>query len=251
LKWIESILTSHHSGKPFIVSIAASDPTNLGEMLRDIQGLRENLQDHQAPPGKCRIAVEFNLSCPNTGDSAPLGYIHENISPFIVVMRDAIKGDPTLTIGCKLPPYLYQAQFTDFLQMLSSQVIDLNGEKRCPISFLTSTNTLGNSLLFSSQATSAALPSSDVEFALPTPLGGLAGESIHALSLGNVFTLKRLITSRPYIDKGLGDLKIIGVGGVTSKAAVERMRNVGADAVACATLFGKEGVRAFEILGKE
>jgi dihydroorotate dehydrogenase (fumarate) len=255
LEWIESILTSHHSGKPVIISLAAPDPTSLRKMLRGIQVLREKLQDHQAPPGKCRLAVEFNLSCPNIANSAPLGYIHANISPFVIVMRDAIKDDPTLTIGCKMPPYLYQAQFTDFLQMLSPLVIDVNGEKRCPISFLTSTNTLGSSLLFSSQATSETnlpvLSSSDVvEFALPTPLGGLAGESIHALSLGNVFTFKRLISSRTYVDMGL-DLKIIGVGGVTSKAAVERMRKAGADVVGCATLFGKEGVRAFEILSKE
>jgi dihydroorotate dehydrogenase (fumarate) len=257
LEWIESILTSHHSGKPVIISIASSDPTNLREMLGTIQVLRDKLHDHQAPSGGCRIAVEFNLSCPNIANSAPLGYIHENLSPFVVVMRDAITNDPTLTIGCKMPPYLYQAQFIDFLQMLCSLVVDLDGEKRCPISFLTSTNTLGNSLLFSSQATSAtnhtvSLPSSDlVQYALPTPLGGLAGENIHALSLGNVFTFKRLIGSRTYVEKGLGDLKIIGVGGVTSKAAVERMRKAGADAVACATLFGREGIRAFEILGKE
>jgi len=244
LEWIETIFASHHSGKPIIISIAASDPTNLRDMLQDIQFLKAKLQDQQAPPEKCKIAVEFNLSCPNIADSAPLGYIHESILPFAVVMRDAIKGDPTLTIGCKMPPYVHQAQFTDFLKMLSSLIIDVNGEKRCPISFLTSTNTLGNSLLFSSSATDPLSL-----FALPTPLGGLAGESIHALSLGNVFTFKRLVSSQTYV--GLGDLKIIGVGGVTSKAAVGRMRKAGADAVGCATLYGKEGVRAFEILSTE
>jgi dihydroorotate dehydrogenase (fumarate) len=249
LEWVGSILTSHQSSKPIIISIAASNPTNLRKMLRDIQVLRQKLQDHQVTRGRCRIAVEFNLSCPNIANSAPLGYIHENIIPFVVEMRDAFKEDPTLTVGCKMPPYLYQAQFTDFLQILSSVVTQVNDEKRSPISFLTCTNTLGNSLLFSSQTTSAALPSSDdIQFALPTPLGGLAGDSIHALSLGNIFTFKHLIASQTYVDKGLGDLKIIGVGGVTSKAAAERMREAGADAVACATLFGKEGVQAFEIL---
>lgn len=251
LEWIETILRSRSSSKPIFISISASDPTNLCEMLRDIQVLREKLHDKEAP--QCRIAVEFNLSCPNVCNS-PLGYVHESVSPFLVVMRNAIQDDPTLTIGCKMPPYLYQAQFTDFLQMLSSFI---NGGIRCPISFLTSTNTLGNSLLFSSQVTSQpdhgiALPSTDIaQLALPSILGGLGGESIHALSLGNVWTFKRLITSHPYVDTGLGDLKIIGVGGVTSKAAVERMKKAGADAVACATLFGKEGVRAFEILGKD
>ena len=41
---------------------------------------------------------------------------------------------------------------------------------------------------------------------------------------------------------------IIGVGGVTTPAAVSRMRKAGAQVVACATLLGRMGVRAFEIL---
>ncbi len=225
-------------------------------MLEAIQALRKKLLDNQASLGRARIAVEFNTSCPNIANSAPLGYLPEKtLLPLILTLAEAFTNDNTLTIGCKMPPYVYQGQFTDFLDLLSSLVMEIDGEKHCPISFLTCTNTLGNSLLFSSQTRKTA-PSQECitlensQFAVPTPLGGLAGESIHAIALGNVFTFRQLINSRTWIDKGLGDLKIIGVGGVTSNSGAERMRKAGADIVACATLLGKEGVRAFEILGK-
>jgi len=225
-------------------------------MLEEIQALRRKLLDNQVSPGKARIAVEFNTSCPNIANSAPLGYLpKKTLLPLVLTLAEAFTNDHTLTIGCKMPPYVYQGQFINFLDLLSSLVTEIGGEKRCPISFLTCTNTLGNSLLFSSQTNTTA-PSQECttlenpKFAVPTPLGGLAGESIHAIALGNVFTFKQLINSRTWIDKGLGELKIIGVGGVTSKSSAERMRNAGADVVACATLLGKEGVRAFETLGK-
>lgn len=41
------------------------------------------------------------------------------------------------------------------------------------------------------------------------------------------------------------DIKILGVGGVTSPAAAKRMFKVGATAVECATALGKEGVGIF------
>lgn len=253
LEWVKSILASHdQSYKPVIISIAPSDPEELQKMLHSIQTLRRRLRDGKASPGKSRIAVELNASCPNITNSAPLGYTPAaSLFPLILVLADAFLGDPTLTIGIKMPPYVYHEQFTDFLRPLPSLVTDVDGKKRCPISFLTCTNTLGNTLLFYGQTTKANSSEASQQFAVPTTLGGLAGESIHALSLGNVFTFRQLIDSKPYAEKGLGDIKIIGVGGVTSKEAAERMRKAGADAVACATLLGKAGVRAFEIIGKE
>jgi dihydroorotate dehydrogenase (fumarate) len=247
---VEKLLKADRASKPIIISIAASEPSELRKMLEEIQALRKKLLDNL---GKARIAVEFNTSCPNIANSAPLGYLPEKtLLPLILTLAEAFMNDHTLTIGCKMPPYVYQGQFTDFLDLLSSLVTEIGSEKRCPISFLTCTNTLGNSLLFSSQTAPSqeCISLENRQFAVPTPLGGLAGEGIHAIALGNVFTFRQLINSRTWIDKGLGELKIIGVGGVTSKSSAERMRKAGADVVACATLLGKEGVRAFEILGK-
>lgn len=148
-----------------------------------------------------------------------------------------------MTIGLKLPPYVYSTQFDDVIKVIDS--FTTNGKN--PIAFLTCTNTLGTSLLFTDQALpplSSAKDSESAPFALPTPLGGLGGASIHALSLGNVHTFTHLLSHHP--SPALRAIGVIGVGGVTSPAAAARMRRAGAKVVGCATLLGREGVRGFE-----
>lgn len=70
--------------------------------------------------------------------------------------------------------------------------------------------------------------------------GGLAGPAIHPLALGNVSTLRKRLD-----EAGL-EIDIIGVGGVSDAEGYERMRAVGAYAVACATALGKQGVAVFD-----
>ncbi|KJA29344.1 hypothetical protein HYPSUDRAFT_61367 [Hypholoma sublateritium FD-334 SS-4] len=235
LIWVEAILAAHaQSTKPIIISITASDPTTLHGMLAAIQDLRARLGDATSAPS--RIAVELNTSCPNIPGAPPSGYTFSSLQPLLRVLAAAHAGDPTLTLGLKLPPYTFRAQFADALAGLRAL------DAPCPIAFLTCTNTLGNALLFADEAGA---------FAVPTAVGGVAGDSLHALALGNVYTFRQLLATADARDAGLGGIKIIGVGGVTSRAAAARMMQAGADVVACATLFGKEGVRAFEILGKE
>ena len=146
-----------------------------------------------------------------------------------------------MTIGLKLPPYTYSTQFTEVLSVVGKLSFEDGGERYNPISFLTCTNTLGSSLLFADQTPSSGGTSL---YALPTPLGGLAGEPIHALALGNVYTFTNLLSKST--DPSLKKIEVVGVGGVTSAEAAERMRKAGAKVVACATLLGREGVAAFE-----
>jgi dihydroorotate dehydrogenase (fumarate) len=250
LGWVETILTSHPSStKPVIISITNSDPVVLQSMVRCIQELRSKLHDtNPGKPGKSRIAIELNTSCPNISNSPPSGYSFKSLLPLLHVLKNAFAQDMTLTIGLKLPPYVSRDQFTEVINTLQSLVIsNANETPKSPFSFLTCTNTLGNSLLFSNQTTTNSVA---LTFAVPTTLGGVAGETLHPLALGNVFTFKQLLSSNEAITAGLGNVRIIGVGGVTSKEAVVRMRQAGADVVGCATLLGKEGVQAFEILSK-
>jgi dihydroorotate dehydrogenase (fumarate) len=65
----------------------------------------------------------------------------------------------------------------------------------------------------------------------------------------NVLAFSELIAQ--HSDPAIREIKIIGVGGVTSAAAYRRMRSVGAYAVACATALGLEGVGVFERLLSE
>ncbi|EKM83659.1 hypothetical protein AGABI1DRAFT_51017 [Agaricus bisporus var. burnettii JB137-S8] len=255
LAWIEELLATATKYKPIIVSMTSDidDAASFTAMLDQLQNLRKKLGD-QTDEG-ARIAVELNTSCPNIQNSTPPGYDIESLNPLLEVLCDAYAKDPTLTIGLKLPPLVHEQQFhsiLDRIQSLTSQITLDNHSVGSVISFLTCTNTLGNTLLFPDQITLSSSPSSNnhsTTFALPTVLGGLAGEALHPLALGNVYRFSNLLkesNKRP--SSPLSKIKIIGVGGITSKEARRRMEAAGAGAVACATLFGKEGITAFEIL---
>lgn len=227
-------------------------------MIDSIQALRAELHDANDPIS--RIAVELNTSCPNIIGSAPLAYNFPAILPLLRVMANHFQSDPSLTLGIKLPPYFYAAQFEEVVQGLLEFSHPGSGDAAVAqnaFAFLTCTNTLGSSLMFAEQTRS--VPSSEAQrsYALSTPLGGLAGEAIHSLSLGNVYSFAQLLSGSERAEQSgiavplstsLQSIKIIGVGGVTTPDAVDRMRRAGASVVGCATLLGREGVGAFEIL---
>lgn len=209
-------------------------------MVAAIQKTRTELADSNGPVSK--IAIELNTSCPNIRGAPPPSYDLPTLLPLLQVLADAAYQDLTLAIGLKLPPYVYLTQFEDVIRHIST--FTRNG--RNPFAFFTSTNTLGSSLLFQEQTLDGLVADRSTPFALPTPLGGLAGEAIHSLSLGNVYTFSRLLKEHP--DAAVRSIVVIGVGGVTSRAAMERMKAAGATVVGAATILGRQGVSGFEKL---
>lgn len=233
-------------------------------MIDSIQALREELRDSAGAVS--RIAIELNTSCPNIHGAPPLAYNFPAILPLLRAMANHYNCDQSLTLGIKLPPYFYAAQFEEVVRgLLEFSHISSGGDDgataaRNAFAFLTCTNTLGSSLIFAEQTSPSAPSEGGSVYALPTPLGGLAGEAIHALSLGNVYSFAQLLAAtaieqeqQPEVDvqspkASLRHIRIIGVGGVATAAAVDRMRRAGASVVGCATLLGREGVGAFENL---
>jgi dihydroorotate dehydrogenase (fumarate) len=205
-------------------------------MINAIQELRSEFQD-SANEASSRVAIELNTSCPNIKGKPPPAYDFPSLLPLLNVLAESWENDQTLTIGLKLPPYVYATQFTDVVAHLASFI---RGGKS-PFAFVTCTNTLGSSLLFGSQTSGT-----DLGFALPTPLGGLAGEAIHSLALGNVYSFTHLLAE--HAEPALHGVAVIGVGGVTSPGAVERMRRAGARVVGAATILGREGIDGFRML---
>jgi dihydroorotate dehydrogenase (fumarate) len=220
-------------------------------MIDMIQEMRSKLGEGAHPDSPSRIAVELNTSCPNVRGSPPPAYSFSTILlPLLHVLAEHYRRDPTLTIGLKLAPFVTSSQFEEAIAVIASfsQSPDdtTAGQPYNPFAFFTCTNTLGSSLLFAGQTTPAATAPGSSTFALPPVLGGLAGESIHALSLGNVYSFSQMITQHP--DETVRNIKIIGVGGVLSPEAARRMKEVGACVVGCATLLGREGVAGFQRL---
>ncbi|KAJ3773315.1 hypothetical protein FB446DRAFT_733496 [Lentinula raphanica] len=254
LGWVKEIVSETISSsngkplpvKPFIISITACSTEELKSMIGLIQDLRAT------PTFASLIAIELNTSCPNVSSTSPSGYVPDSIRPLLQTLAEAHMRDKSLTIGLKLPPYTFRGQFDAMISLLREFNYEGGdtGRQNC-FAFLTCTNTLGNSLLFPDQVTEAmTIPEAKIapDFAVPTVTGGLAGEAIHALSLGNVYTFRRHLDDE---DDGLRGISIIGVGGVTSPAALSRMTKAGASVVGVATLLGKEGVKAFEILSAQ
>lgn len=257
---MDAILSNadENSTKPFIISVTSSSPVSLASMLDSIQGLRAKLRDGEGTIS--RIGIELNTSCPNIKGSPPPAYHMAILTPILDVLARYFRDDPTLVIGLKLPPYVYSTQFDELLQCIATfSRPDPSDESRrvSPFAFLTSTNTLGQTLFFAEQAVplsaSAAAASDDGKvtatptgFALPTALGGMAGEALHPLALGNVYTLRRLLDAHEEIS--LHEISIIGVGGVTTREAHIRMRRAGASVVACATILVHSGAGVFERL---
>ncbi|KAI0825245.1 hypothetical protein BC628DRAFT_1410309 [Trametes gibbosa] len=360
LDWIYTLLTTpcldgSPPTKPIIISITASTPTVLAEMVENVQTLRKKLRAtysvaasfgefipplsptrsnrHSAGAAPSTsthaqthaggidpatlVGIELNTSCPNIKDAPPPAYTFAFLLPLLDVLSSAFYADPSLTIGLKLPPYLYSTRFAEAIRFVHTYTreirpaVFMNGSMRQlaeqdgiplrslnPFAYFACTNTLGSCLLFSEQAfhdpadatlshtvsasgdmetddvtyphthASSSVPSSPSPpsssasstppphppspslapspFALPPALGGLGGESIHPISLGNVYTFARMLAAHP--DHAIRRIRVIGIGGVTSAAAAGRMRAAGASVVGCATLLGREGVRAFEII---
>lgn len=76
-----------------------------------------------------------------------------------------------------------------------------------------------------------------------TGIGGMAGEALHPLALGNVRTIRSMLDSSPYAE--IRNIAIIGIGGVSDVAGFRRMRSVGAAVVGVGTALGREGVEIF------
>lgn len=211
--------------KPFIVSIGGSTE-ELGLCIEQIQARRDFLKHS---PGR-EICVELNLSCPNIPDHPPPSYdsasLHQIISKVVV---PATVKDSSLVMGLKITPFTYTQQFTDLCQVLTDPENVVQGQS--PITYIAATNTLGGTLPLTEEG--PLLPGSG--------LGGMAGHSIHALSLGTVSTLRKHLNAH----KATQHIKIIGIGGVSDAEGAERMRQCGADAVGVATALGVQGIDVF------
>ncbi len=215
--------------KPIVISVAGS-PSEVLDHYHRISQLQLNLnQTHGIP---ARFLMEINLSCPNIAGKPPPAYSSEELSKYLMPLIDADPGGcGTIQVGIKTPPYTYQTQFDELISALLK-----SSRGRCPISFITATNTLGSSLVLSESLTPALNSSTG------TGIGGLAGSALHPLALGNVATIRRMLNAHELLQH----VEIIGVGGVSDAAGYERMRAVGAAAVGVGTALGVEGVAVFE-----
>ncbi|KAI1465954.1 dihydroorotate dehydrogenase [Daldinia caldariorum] len=258
--------------KVFIVSITGS-PDDVAEGYRRIAALAARIvdgagadYDKEGQYVPVPLAVEINLSCPNIPSAPPPAYSAAGLEAYLeavalaattitttaAVDRGGSKAEPGkgkvvgVPWGVKIPPYTHAGQFEMLVGALKGLAAhtkaasgggDDDDDGRCPVGFVTATNTLGSCLLLDgTEGNSPVLGGEGV-----SGIGGMAGAPLHPLALGNVATLRRMLDSSPET----ACVQIIGVGGVSDSAGYRRMRDVGAAAVGVGTALGKKGVGVF------
>ncbi len=232
------------SSKGFIVSVTGT-PADIAASYALLATAASTLQ--------FPLAMEINLSCPNIPDHPPPAYSREALTTYLTHLQHVITTTttptvPRIPVGLKTPPYTYTTQFTNLISALT-----LSSDKGCPISFLTATNTLGNSLLLLPSSPDSQNPSPEHTPVRALPgegIGGLAGSPLHPLALGNVATLRRMLDEAGLGGEGSSRVKIVGVGGVLDAEGYRRMRAAGAEVVGLATGLGVKGVGVFEEVEK-
>lgn len=244
--------------KPVIVSLTGQ-PAAVAEGIKAVCQLAGRLE----PMGEGRsalVAVEVNLSCPNIrGTDVPPGFSPSFLAATLAAASALYLGADgaagavcaaawrPVTIGLKVPPYTYPAQFSALLDALQDAAPSAPGVPHT-VGFLTATNTLGGCMWTSvPEGGAGALPvSPERGFAGD---GGMGGESIHPLALGCVARLRRMLDTSPHAS--VRSIALIAAGGCSSGAAARRFVGAGAQACGVATALGREGPAVFLRLRRE
>ncbi|MCJ1408180.1 dihydroorotate dehydrogenase [Ptychographa xylographoides] len=225
IKHIQATALAHEANgdKPVIFSVTGTP--------EEVQQCHELLHQEMHVGISSSWMMEVNLSCPNITGKPPPAYNKEGIICYIRALQNSNSNIPC---GIKTPPYTYHSQFQDLIDSLDENV-DASG--KCPIDFITAVNTLGTCLVpgfFGHDSSDRTDDSSAI--------GGLGGQALHPLALGNVRKLRGMLNAKPK----LRHIAIVGVGGVFDHAGFQRMRDAGASAVAVGTALGIHGVSVFE-----
>lgn len=184
--------------KPYIVSISSiSDDEEYIKLLQKLNVDNVN-------------GIEINVSCPNIAGKPQLGYDFERFDLLLnrIGETDAAKNE-NKTIGLKLPPYMDKSHFESIAKIINKYNF---------IDFITCCNSIGNCIILNDDGDSVISPNNG--------LGGLGGEYIRPLSMGNVKIFKELLDSR---------ISIIGCGGISNPEHVKQYKKLGATAVQIGT----------------
>lgn len=261
LDFVKQISDEYDGKKPIIISVAGS-AEDVVKCYRQIILTQKNV--------KMSLAMEINLSCPNLPNKPPPAYDAVALGDYLSALGaeqlrfaqeelglDFERGSSVnrkgedgarvrnamVAIGIKIAPFTYADQFTALVGALCGSQSHTGA---CPISFVTATNTLGNSLVL--------VEPSEKDVFVPACLshdfagiGGMAGTPLHPLALGNVFQLSKQLAEH----RCTQHVHIIGVGGVSDGKGYRRMRKVGATAVGVGTALGRKGVGIFAQIANE
>lgn len=225
--------------KPFIVSVTGT--------AADMGPCFQKISEHSAKTS-IPLSMEINLSCPNIPGRPPPAYSGYALQEYLSVLQRASANNnrpfhTPVRVGIKTSPFTYNDQFQALIDALLATT---GGGLRCPIDFITATNTLGNCLVMT-ESDNASGFSPAVSSVIGNGIGGAGGAAIHAISLGNVCTLRTLLDQH----NALRHIELIGCGGVSDYTGFGRMHSAGASIVAVGTACHREGNEVFHKIANE
>lgn len=234
LQALERITIAIETKNPKTVIVSIAGPT---EELKECISQIALVQDSIRGP----LFVEVNLSCPNIPGKPPPAFSIEGLVEYFTCLRDCTSNAPAskLRFGIKLPPFSNPQNFEFLEQALLKFANVEKGTLDLPLEFITTTNTLGCALMFDEEL--------DPILDYSSGIGGMAGAPLHALSLGNVCLLRKMLHTYGALD----NIQIIGVGGVNSIEGVKRMQKAGAQFVGIGTALIDNDQRVFEKMLEE
>lgn len=208
-KYLEfTSLLKERYNKPIIASIAGF---NTEDYIKITFAFQKSAAD----------LLEISLSCPNLENHPQTGYDFRETERLL----SQISNLGSKPIGLKLPPYFDPTHQEEMARII----------KKYNISFISCINSLGNALIIDPEKETPLI-------AARKGFGGLSGEYIKPIALGNVRRFYELLEDK---------VAIFGIGGIkTGKDAFEFLL-AGADAVQIGTTFEKEGVDCFKRINKE
>lgn len=191
--------------KPVFVSMSGFNLEESGELARVFSPVAD--------------VLEVNLSCPNLMGKSQIIYNPEQTE---AVLRE-IKKNTNKKIAVKAAPFVDLAMQIEFCEIV----------KKVGIDFIVAINTLGNCMYIDADRE---------KIMLKPKWGGLGGEALKMLGLGNV---------RRYYEFFKGSIPIIGCGGIATGKDAFAYALAGASAFATATTLYKEGVSCFARMENE
>lgn len=164
--------------------------------------------------------IELNLSCPNIPGKPQTGYDFD-ASKILLEEAFSICDKP---IGVKLPPYFDMAHFDLMAEVLN----------KFPLAYICCVNSIGNGMWVNVETNSTVIKPKN-------GFGGIGGLFIKPTALANVRMFYKL----------LGNIDIVGCGGVQNGQDVFEHILCGASVVQIGTTLWEEGMSCFDRIENE
>ncbi|ROS01427.1 dihydroorotate dehydrogenase (fumarate) [Sinobacterium caligoides] len=194
--------------KPVVVSISGLSLADNETMVKAFDGSDASL-------------LEVNFSCPNIAGKPQTAYDFEQVENSLTRLC-SLTDKP---LGIKLAPYFDMSHFDSMAEILN----------RFPIAFISTINSIGNTLIIDPQTERAVIKPKG-------GFGGLCGQYVKPIGLANVHAFRQRLRD---------DIDIVGVGGIYNGTDAFEYALAGASAVQVATSFQQQGEGCFQRINDE